>query len=217
MSEAGEPNQARTGKGRERQARVLAAALEVYAEGGYGAPIAAVAKRAGLTLPGLLHYYPTKDDLLLALLESHDAESDALMAPESTDWRQALRQLGAINRQNLAKPEVVRLFSILNAESLTRDHPAADWFRRRTDRARGNFAAILRAGIAAGGSAPAPIPTVWRWKSSRSGTGCRCCGCAARPRSTSARSSKTISTGWSRASRPRPPERGRGPTVGQTG
>ena len=158
MSEAGEPNQARTGKGRERQARVLAAALEVYAEGGHGAPIAAVAKRAGLTLPGLLHYYPTKDDLLLALLESHDAESDALMAPESTDWRQALRQLGAINRQNLAKPEVVRLFSILNAESLTRDHPAADWFRRRTDRARGNFGAILRAGIAAGGIRPGTDP-----------------------------------------------------------
>ena len=158
MSKADEPNQARTGKGRERQARVLAAALEVYAEGGHGAPIAAVAKRAGLTLPGLLHYYPTKDDLLLALLESHDAESDALMAPESTDWRQALRQLGAINRQNLAKPEVVRLFSILNAESLTRDHPAADWFRRRTDRARGNFAAILRAGIAAGGIRPGTDP-----------------------------------------------------------
>ena len=120
--------------------------------------IAAVAKRAGLTLPGLLHYYPTKDDQLLALLESHDAESDALMAPESTDWRQALRQLGAINRQNLAKPAVVRLFSILNAESLTRDHPAADWFRRRTDRARGNFAAILRAGIAAGGIRPGTDP-----------------------------------------------------------
>ena len=158
MTEAGEPKETRTGKGRERQARILAAALEVYGEGGHGAPIAAVAKRAGLTLPGLLHYYPTKDDLLLALLESHDADSDALMAPDRSDWRQALRQLGAINRQNLTKPEVVRLFSILNAESLTRDHPAADWFRRRTDRARGNFAAILRAGIAAGGIRPGTDP-----------------------------------------------------------
>ncbi|MCX5044792.1 TetR/AcrR family transcriptional regulator [Aldersonia sp. NBC_00410] len=50
-------------------ARPLVAALEAFAENGYdGASIREIATRAGLSVPGLYHHYPSKQTLLAELM-----------------------------------------------------------------------------------------------------------------------------------------------------
>ncbi|WP_307203751.1 TetR/AcrR family transcriptional regulator [Nocardioides zeae] len=50
--------------------RVLEAALEAFAKHGYhGTSIRELASTAGLSVPGLYHHYPSKQDILVALLE----------------------------------------------------------------------------------------------------------------------------------------------------
>ncbi|MEG1678687.1 MAG: helix-turn-helix domain-containing protein, partial [Stenotrophomonas sp.] len=60
----------RSPKGEKRRQQILDAAMRVFARDGYSnASIAEVATDVGLTLPGLLHYFPSKTDMLLAVLE----------------------------------------------------------------------------------------------------------------------------------------------------
>ncbi len=50
---------------------VLAAAVAAFAEHGYdGASVRDIARRAGLSVPGLYHHHPSKQAMLLALVES---------------------------------------------------------------------------------------------------------------------------------------------------
>ena len=52
-----------------RREEILEAAMQVFAERGFkGASFDEVAERAGLTRQGVLHYFPSKKKLLLALL-----------------------------------------------------------------------------------------------------------------------------------------------------
>ncbi|MFJ4687944.1 TetR/AcrR family transcriptional regulator [Streptomyces sp. NPDC091377] len=123
----------------ERRAELVRAALEVIAERGYrGASLAAVAERVGLTQQGLLHYFPTKDALLVAVLQERD-QWDAVPA---TRWRVEL--LAALVEYNVMRPGIVQTFSALLGESVTEDHPARAYFTERYARVRENFADVLR-------------------------------------------------------------------------
>lgn len=51
--------------------RVLRAALEAFAEGGYeGTSIRDIGSRAGLSVPGLYHHHRSKQEILVTLMES---------------------------------------------------------------------------------------------------------------------------------------------------
>lgn len=127
-------------RGEERRAEIVLATLEVIAERGYrGASMAAIAERVGLTQQGLLHYFPTKDALLVAVLEERD-RWDAV--PDS-----ALRLdlLGSLVEYNAMRPGIVQTFSALLGESVTEGHPAREFFTERYGRVRGAMAEVLRA------------------------------------------------------------------------
>jgi AcrR family transcriptional regulator len=124
----------------ERRAEIVRAALEVIAERGYrGASMAAVAERVGLTQQGLLHYFPTKDALLVAVLEERD-RWDAMPVRE---WRMDL--LASLVEYNAMRPGVIQTFSALLGESVTNGHPARDYFSERYTRVRESMARVLRA------------------------------------------------------------------------
>jgi AcrR family transcriptional regulator len=124
-------------KGRERREKILAAACDAFAEHGYrGASLARIAERVGVTDAGLLHHFPSKQKLLLALLErrdevDRDRVSGAVAAHASLCH--ALLQLCA---ENAAAPGVVHLFSVMAAESIEPAHPGHEWARRRYRRVR---------------------------------------------------------------------------------
>ncbi|MEU0034543.1 MULTISPECIES: TetR/AcrR family transcriptional regulator [unclassified Streptomyces] len=123
----------------ERRAEIVRAALEVIAERGYrGASMAAVAERVGLTQQGLLHYFPTKDTLLVAVLKERD-QWDAV--PDSR-WR--LDLLASLADYNAMRPGIVQTFSALLGESVTEGHPAREFFTRRYVAVRASMAQVLR-------------------------------------------------------------------------
>ena len=78
--------------GRRRVADILAAARATLVDGGYAQlTLRRVASEAGLPLRHLQYYYPTKDELLLALCETicadYIAKCDALASREHASFR----------------------------------------------------------------------------------------------------------------------------------
>jgi AcrR family transcriptional regulator len=141
---------------RRRQIVDVATRL-IAARGFYGVSMQDVADGCGLTVPGLLRHVESKVGLLIAVLEQRDVE-DALSlrvhlgasADEvPLDWAAArpagvgLRQLcEATIRRNAIQPEIVRLFTLLAAESLEPAHPAHAYFARRQQVATASYAAL---------------------------------------------------------------------------
>jgi AcrR family transcriptional regulator len=124
----------------ERRDAIVGATLEVIAERGYrGASLAAVAEKVGLTQQGLLHHFPSKEALLVAVLEERD-RWDSMPA---TGWRPEL--LAALVEYNAMRPGIVRTFSALLGESVTEGHPASGYFTGRYTRVREGMATALRA------------------------------------------------------------------------
>ncbi|MFJ6011375.1 TetR/AcrR family transcriptional regulator [Streptomyces sp. NPDC092952] len=132
------------GRSTERRAEIVRAALEVIAERGYrGASLSAVAERVGLSQQGLLHYFPTKDALLLAVLAERD-QWDTGASPRS-DGVWPVELLASLVEYNAMRPGIVQTFSALLGESVTEGHPAREFFTRRYTQVRASMAAILRA------------------------------------------------------------------------
>ncbi|MFF8692467.1 TetR/AcrR family transcriptional regulator [Streptomyces sp. NPDC015144] len=132
------------GRSTERRAEIVRAALEVIAERGYrGASLSAVAERVGLSQQGLLHYFPTKDALLLAVLAERDQWDPGASSRSDGVWPVEL--LASLVEYNAMRPGIVQTFSALLGESVTEGHPAREFFTRRYTQVRASMAAILRA------------------------------------------------------------------------
>ncbi|MFC9700610.1 TetR/AcrR family transcriptional regulator [Streptomyces sp. NPDC056943] len=126
----------------ERRAEILRAALEVIAERGYrGATLGSVAERVGLTQQGLLHYFPTKEALLIAVLEERD-RWDTSGGRDRENWR--LDLLESLVEYNAMRPGIVQTFSALLGESVTDEHPAREFFTERYGQVRSSMANVLR-------------------------------------------------------------------------
>ncbi|WP_328298479.1 TetR/AcrR family transcriptional regulator [Streptomyces sp. NBC_00435] len=129
----------------ERRGDIVRAAVEVIAERGYrGASLGTVAERVGLTQQGLLHYFPTKEALLVAVLEERDRWDTGGGARASAGtWR--LDLLASLVEYNAMRPGIVQTFSALLGESVTDGHPAREFFTERYAQVRGEMSAVLRA------------------------------------------------------------------------
>ena len=129
----------------DRRTQVIDAATRLIGQRGFwGVSVHDIAAACGITDAGLLHHFGTKDGLLIAVLERRDKVDDDSLAvrlgidPESL--YEAVRSLplaevcAAVVARNAEQPEIVRLYSVLNAESLTPAHPAHDYFIEREAR-----------------------------------------------------------------------------------
>ncbi|WP_261992116.1 TetR/AcrR family transcriptional regulator [Streptomyces sp. MS191] len=126
----------------ERRADIVRAALEVIAERGYrGASLGAVAERVGLTQQGLLHYFPTKEALLVAVLQERDTW-DTSGGRGREGWR--LDLVDSLVEYNAMRPGIVQTFSALLGESVTDGHPARGFFTERYTQVREEMAKVLR-------------------------------------------------------------------------
>lgn len=138
-------------KGSERRKKLMDMALHMFGKAGYHhAPIAGIAREAGLSLPGLLHHFPSKEALLLAVLEKWAADLETTANKLGDDWRDVL-QLGCIiTEHHSGFPENARAFSLLNTESLIQSHPASAWFVKRQTLLVKIFSRALAGGIERG-------------------------------------------------------------------
>ncbi|MFW5416353.1 TetR family transcriptional regulator [Nocardiopsis sp. CNT-189] len=140
-----------------RRDAILDAAMDEFADGGYnGTSLAKVAERAGITQQGLLHYFPSKQALLVAMLEQRDAANRTAAAraegsggedggagvPDAA--RIGPAGLEEIVRRNTELPGLVQVYTVLSAEAVTEGHPAHGFFGERFERLRTEFARTLR-------------------------------------------------------------------------
>ena len=136
---------------RTRNAILSAAATEVAEDGYRGASLASIAAAVNLTQQGVLHHFPSKDQLLLALLEEkyHD-DGRRLESSLEQEGLGMLRALQALVERNETQAELVRLFSVVVAESLSARHPAHQYFLTRYAKIRARMLRSLREGQSAG-------------------------------------------------------------------
>lgn len=140
-------------RGEESREAILAAARMLFARRGYrGTSLASIAEAAGLSQPGLLHHFPSKTELLLAVLASRDAEDGPLASPRVRG--EIIDGLRALVAHNESQPELIRLFSMLLGEAVAADHPAHDYFVTRYKNIRGRFVRHLTE-VQARGALPA--------------------------------------------------------------
>ena len=121
----------------------MAETLRIVGQSGYhGFGIQELAERCGLTKPGLLHHFGSKDQLLIALLNEVDAKDEAELAELFGDafdpaaGPEALREtfrrsLHAVVERSVARPELMRLRVVLRVEAINPDHPAHRYFVER--------------------------------------------------------------------------------------
>jgi AcrR family transcriptional regulator len=137
----------------ERRRQIIEVTTRLIAERGFwGLSMQDVADGCALTVPGLLHHVGSKDNLLVAVLEHRDETDTTTLAaelgvPVDRIWTDGpgvtLRQVcAALVRRNAGQPEIVRLFAVLEAESLAPDHPAHRYFRMRQRRTLETLSAI---------------------------------------------------------------------------
>ncbi|MGO4595089.1 TetR family transcriptional regulator [Leifsonia sp. 2TAF2] len=114
-------------KTKERRRAIAEAALEIVLEKGHRSLITAdVAQRAGLSEPGVLYHYPTKDDLLLAALRLSDEYEWSTMP-----LGESVRRAPARAAESLRRINVVRLHTAMFGESSDPAHPAHEYFKDR--------------------------------------------------------------------------------------
>ncbi|PFG30186.1 TetR/AcrR family transcriptional regulator [Paramicrobacterium agarici] len=129
-------------KSAERRRSIVDAAFEVFASRGYrGGSLQDVADRVGLSQTSLLHYFPSKRDLLVAVLNKRDAEADTgPIGQGHVDFETTLVEQA---RYNEGIPGLIELYSVLCGEAVTTDYPGRDYFVARFARLREEYSAEL--------------------------------------------------------------------------
>ncbi|MFJ8886822.1 TetR/AcrR family transcriptional regulator [Streptomyces sp. NPDC102402] len=119
-------------KGRAKRREILEQAMSLFGEAGYrGASLRVIATRCGISHTGLLHHFPTKEALLLAVLEHRDDVDDEWLSLGGTTGVRRLRRFAELAELNAARRGIVELFSVVSAEATAADHPAHGYFVRR--------------------------------------------------------------------------------------
>lgn len=122
-------------KSAQRSSDILDAATSVFAAHGYhGGSLRDIARQLDVSLTSVVHHFGSKYDLLEAVLERADRTTTG---DEEFDFDAACTARGVAAatleriRSSVDRPELLRLFAILAAESSTPSHPAHDWFVER--------------------------------------------------------------------------------------
>lgn len=134
----------------ERRAQIIEVATDVFGRQGYRqGSLKDVADEAGLTTPGLLHYFPTKEALLMDVLRHRAADRQA--ARSRVYEESGLIAAGRfVLEENLERPGFMRLYVTLAAEATDPEHPAHDYFVERYELSHRWFAERISHDIAIG-------------------------------------------------------------------
>ncbi|WP_431931385.1 TetR/AcrR family transcriptional regulator [Nonomuraea jabiensis] len=127
-------------------------AAEMFACDGFrGTSLPAVAARAGISEPGLLHHFGSKAGLLLAVIERRDLDSEAFaMELLGMEPSGRLRAMPEFARRNKERAGLAKLFTVLVAESLEPGAPGHRHFVERYRAMRAIVADSIRSAQAAG-------------------------------------------------------------------
>lgn len=125
-------------KSAQRSTDILDAATTVFGTHGYhGGSLRDIARQLDVSLTSIVHHFGSKYELLEAVLERSDGTTSGY---EAFDFNAACVERGVVSatlervRSSVERPELLRLFAILAAESSAPTHPAHEWFVSRYER-----------------------------------------------------------------------------------
>jgi len=135
-------------KGVAKREAILEAALPVFGKVGFhGASLREIARSCGVSHQSLMHYFATKDELLMAVLRRRD---ERLRQHFDDEGGMRLAELVALAEYNVDVPAVISLFITASAEATSSDHPAHDYYADHYDRIIGSTSAYLAVAEARG-------------------------------------------------------------------
>jgi AcrR family transcriptional regulator len=129
-------------KGAERRVQILDEMIRMVAEQGVDASsLRSVADALGITHAALRHYFPSRDELLLAVYREHEVReqnSPDRLASAIGDMRDSARR-------NREVPGLVQLYTTLAADAVGEGHPStSDFMRERFARLRSELAVLIQ-------------------------------------------------------------------------
>ena len=117
-------------KSAARRSEIIATATAVFGTHGYrGGSLRQIAKQLDLGLTTVMHHFPTKVSLLAAVLSQEDAADTDFLDRSARDG--FIPTVLAIVERNIGRRELVRMFTVVQAEATHADHEAHAWLQER--------------------------------------------------------------------------------------
>lgn len=128
-------------KGTAKREEILQHAVDVFGRLGFHAvSMREIAKECGLSQAGLLHHFPNKVALLLALVDEREHSQQIENSTLGQDWTVVFYERMLRNMENEA---LTRLWANLVGEATDRQHPAHNYFLERYQNIRTEFAQFM--------------------------------------------------------------------------
>src|SRR4051794_40638055 len=112
-----------------RRAAIIDAARQSFVEHGYeAASLRDIARRAGISLPGLLHHFDDKAQLLHEVLRQRDVAGRARSEELRAAGQSIASAVAQLQTERQHDPQLLRLWATLAPAASRPDHPAHDYF-----------------------------------------------------------------------------------------
>lgn len=130
-------------KGLQRRQLILEAALRAYARSGPDGPVLRqIAADAGLSERGISHYFASREELLVAIIEDRERDDAGLRTADG-----ALpgidRLVELITERHTSTPGIAKLYLDLAVAASDPSHPGHELFSRRYADLRTHFGRLL--------------------------------------------------------------------------
>jgi AcrR family transcriptional regulator len=149
-------------RGEERRRLIVDAAIDLFGRQGYrGTGLAAIADQAGITPSAVIHHFGSKEGLLRAVLDEHDARSAARLSQYAGRGVRGLVEALLDNADHMRRNvHLATLHATLQAEHLAAPpgNDVRDRFLQRSRLLRRAMADILREGARTGELTSCPDP-----------------------------------------------------------
>ncbi|MGU3646173.1 TetR/AcrR family transcriptional regulator [Microbacterium sp. C23T] len=131
------PGTVRTARTEQTRAAIVAAAHDAFVTRGYRATsLRDIAAAAGISHPGLLRHYATKDEVLAAVVDLFERDNETEMLERLAAEDPGTLAYSELARRNETVPGYLALFAALTGEASTPRHPAHEIMRDRYARLR---------------------------------------------------------------------------------
>ena len=133
-------------RGDARRRQILDVSVGLFSARGFNdVGIAEISADVGITPAGLLHHFPTKAALLLAVLQEREMRVELTLARYMAEKEDFISAFLGILEDNERSPGLAQLFAVLSAESLSSTHPGHEWFVLRYEKTIADAARQLSA------------------------------------------------------------------------
>ena len=133
------------------RAHIVDVCTEVFAASGFGAAtMSEIARKAGISYTGLVHHFPNKEALLVAVLDARDERAGSFLASTVaidpiTDPAAVVAAMTDMWVDHEAQPALIELHAALCAEAASPRHPAHEHYARRTAQIHGFYTRLYDA------------------------------------------------------------------------